>query len=104
MRASKQRNDFSDCIMMILTISEVGSGFKQSMRILDAEEFQLSFIRYRGAYEAALKYSNERIQFGKPISHFAISFKLAEMATENEAADLLIRSASLKLIARSLLP
>ena len=49
----------------------------------------------KGAYEAAIKYSNERIQFGKPISSFqAISFKLAEIATEIEASELLIHKAS----------
>ena len=48
----------------------------------------------RGAFEAALKYSKEREQFGKPISSFqGISFKLADMATEIEAAELLIMNA-----------
>jgi alkylation response protein AidB-like acyl-CoA dehydrogenase len=53
----------------------------------------------RGAYEAALKYSKERQQFGKPISEFqAIAFKLADMATEIEASELLTRqSADLKM-------
>ena len=49
----------------------------------------------RGAYEAALRYSKERVQFGKPISSFqGISFKLAEMATQIEAAELLTQNAS----------
>ena len=49
----------------------------------------------RGAYEAALKYSKEREQFNQPISNFqGISFKLADMATEIQAAELLIQQAA----------
>src|SRR5690606_1066950 len=49
----------------------------------------------KGAYEAALKYSKERVQFGKPISQFqGISFKLADMATEIEASELLLHKAA----------
>ena len=63
-----------------------------------AEEYLLRALALgiaKGAYEAALAYSKERQQFGQPISSFqGISFKLADMATEIEAADLLIRQAA----------
>ena len=103
MRASETAEMiFQDCIIDDSNrLGEVGSGFKQSMKILDGGRISIAALSLgiaKGAYEAALKYSNERIQFGKPISSFqAISFKLAEMATEIEAADLLIRSASDKI-------
>ena len=103
MRASETAEMiFQDCIIDDSNrLGEVGSGFKQSMKILDGGRISIAALWLgiaKGAYEAALKYSNERIQFGKPISSFqAISFKLAEMATEIEAADLLIRSASDKI-------
>jgi len=103
MRASETAEMiFQDCIIDDFNrLGEVGSGFKQSMKILDGGRISIAALSLgiaKGAYEAALKYSNERIQFGKPISSFqAISFKLAEMATEIEAADLLIRSASDKI-------
>ena len=103
MRASETAEMiFQDCIIDDSNrLGEVGSGFKQSMRILDGGRISIAALSLgiaKGAYEAALKYSNERIQFGKTISSFqAISFKLAEMATEIEAADLLIRSASDKI-------
>ena len=49
----------------------------------------------KGAYEAALKYAQEREQFGKSISKFqAIGFKLADMATEIEASELLLHKAA----------
>ena len=68
------------------------------MKILDGGRISIAALSLgiaKGAYEAALKYSNERIQFGKPISSFqAISFKLAEIATEIEASELLIHKAS----------
>mgnify|MGYP001350727221 FL=1 len=103
MRASETAEMiFQDCIIDDSNrLGEVGEGFKQSMKILDGGRISIAALSLgiaKGAYEAALKYSNERIQFGKPISSFqAISFKLAEMATEIEAADLLIRSASDKI-------
>ncbi len=74
-------------------IGEVGMGFIQAMQILDGGRISIAALSCgvaRGAYEAALKYSKEREQFGKPISNFqAIAFKLADMATEVEAAELL---------------
>jgi alkylation response protein AidB-like acyl-CoA dehydrogenase len=74
-------------------IGQVGMGFKQAMQILDGGRISIAALSCgvaRGAYEAALKYSKEREQFGNPISNFqAIAFKLADMATQVEAAQLL---------------
>ena len=74
-------------------VGEVGQGFKQAMQILDGGRISIAALSCgvaRGAYEASVKYAKEREQFGKPISHFqAIAFKLADMATEVEAAELL---------------
>jgi len=74
-------------------IGEVGQGFVQAMQILDGGRISIAALSCgvaRGAYEASVKYAKEREQFGKPISHFqAIAFKLADMATEVEAAELL---------------
>ncbi len=79
-------------------IGEIGEGFIQSMKILDGGRISIAALSLgvaKGAYEAALKYSKERVQFGKPISHFqGISFKLAEMATDIEAAELLTHKAA----------
>ena len=72
---------------------EVGKGFKQAMQVLDGGRISIAALSCgvaRGAYEAALKYSKEREQFGQSISKFqAIGFKLADLATEIEAAELL---------------
>lgn len=74
-------------------IGEVGQGFKQAMQILDGGRISIAALSCgvaRGAYESAVKYSKEREQFGQSISNFqAISFKLADMATQVEAAELL---------------
>lgn len=74
-------------------IGEVGQGFKQAMQVLDGGRISIAALSCgvaRGAFEAAVKYSKEREQFGQPISKFqAIAFKLADMATEIEAAELL---------------
>jgi len=74
-------------------IGEVGMGFVQAMQILDGGRISIAALSCgvaRGAYEASVKYSKEREQFGKSISNFqAIAFKLADMATEVEAAELL---------------
>ncbi|MEZ4938275.1 MAG: acyl-CoA dehydrogenase family protein [Crocinitomicaceae bacterium] len=74
-------------------IGEVGMGFIQAMKVLDGGRISIAALSCgvaRGAYEAALKYAQEREQFGKPIASFqAIGFKLADMATEVEAAELL---------------
>lgn len=74
-------------------LGEVGDGFKQSLKVLDGGRISIASLGLgiaKGAYEAALQYSKERHQFDKPISSFqAISFKLADMATEIAAAELL---------------
>lgn len=74
-------------------LGDIGDGFKQSMKVLDGGRISIASLSLgiaKGAYEAALKYSQERHQFDKPISSFqGISFKLADMATEIQAADLL---------------
>jgi alkylation response protein AidB-like acyl-CoA dehydrogenase len=68
------------------------------MKILDGGRISIAALSLgvaKGAYEASLKYSKERVQFGKPISKFqGISFKLADMATEIEAAELLTHKAA----------
>ncbi|MGZ5255927.1 MAG: acyl-CoA dehydrogenase family protein [Flavitalea sp.] len=74
-------------------LGEVGDGFRQAMVVLDGGRISIASLSLgiaKGAYEAALKYSQERHQFDKPISSFqGISFKLADMYTEIQAADLL---------------
>lgn len=74
-----------------------GEGFIQSMKILDGGRISIASLALgiaKGAYEAAVKYSKERHQFGQPIAQFqGISFKLADMATKIEAAELLTRQA-----------
>ncbi|NNJ89959.1 MAG: acyl-CoA dehydrogenase, partial [Eudoraea sp.] len=79
-------------------LGEVGDGFIQSMKILDGGRISIGALSLgisKGAYEAALKYSKEREQFGRPISSFqGISFKLADMATEIEASELLLHKAA----------
>jgi alkylation response protein AidB-like acyl-CoA dehydrogenase len=74
-------------------LGNIGEGFKQSLKVLDGGRISIASLSLgiaKGAYDAALKYSQERYQFDKPIASFqGISFKLADMATEIEAADLL---------------
>ena len=82
-------------------LGEVGMGFVQAMQILDGGRISIAALSCgiaRGAYEASVKYAKEREQFGKPIAQFqAIAFKLADMATEIEAAELLtFQAADLK--------
>jgi alkylation response protein AidB-like acyl-CoA dehydrogenase len=78
-------------------LGEVGDGFRQALKILDGGRISIAALALgiaKGAYEASLKYSQERHQFDKPISQFqGIAFKLADMATEIEAADMLIQYA-----------
>lgn len=78
-------------------LGNVGDGFKQAMKILDGGRISIASLSLgiaKGAYEAAKKYSKERYQFDQPISNFqGISFKLADMATEIAAAELLILQA-----------
>lgn len=79
-------------------LGNVGEGFKQSLKVLDGGRISIAALALgiaKGAYEAALQYSRERHQFDQPISHFqGISFKLADMATEIMAAELLILQAA----------
>ncbi len=103
MRASETAQImFEDCrIHRDQMIGEEGMGFIQAMKILDGGRISIAALSLgiaKGAYEAAVQYSKEREQFGQPISSFqGISFKLAQMATKIEAAELLIRkSADLK--------
>lgn len=82
-------------------IGAVGNGFKQAMKILDGGRISIAALGIgiaKGAYEAALQYAKERHQFDQPIANFqGISFKLADMATEIMAADLLVwQSCALK--------
>jgi alkylation response protein AidB-like acyl-CoA dehydrogenase len=78
-------------------MGEVGEGFKQAMKVLDGGRISIAALSLgiaKGAYEAAVKYSKERYQFDQPIANFqGVSFKLADMATEIAAADLLIHQA-----------
>ena len=100
MRASETAElVFDNCrISDAQRMGEVGSGFKQAMKVLDGGRISIAALSLgiaKGAYEAALKYSKERYQFDQPISNFqAISFKLADMAVKIEAAELLIYQAA----------
>ncbi len=82
-------------------LGKEGDGFVQAMKVLDGGRISIAALSCgiaRGAYECSLKYAKEREQFGRPIAAFqAISFKLADMATECEAAELLtFKAADLK--------
>lgn len=74
-------------------LGNIGDGFRQALKVLDGGRISIASLSLgiaKGAYEAALKYSQERHQFDKPISSFqSIAFKLADMATEIQAAELL---------------
>ncbi|MFM8433633.1 MAG: acyl-CoA dehydrogenase [Bacteroidota bacterium] len=103
MRASETAElVFEDCrIPDSNVLGEAGDGFVQAMKVLDGGRISIASLSIgiaKGAFEAALKYSRERQQFGKPISDFqAIGFKLADMATKIEAAELLtLQAAHLK--------
>lgn len=81
------------CITDASRLGEIGDGFKQAMKVLDGGRISIASLSLgiaKGAYEAALQYAQERHQFDKPIASFqGISFKLADMATEIQAAELL---------------
>jgi alkylation response protein AidB-like acyl-CoA dehydrogenase len=100
MRASETAELFFDnCrIPDANRLGDIGQGFIQSMKILDGGRISIGALSLgiaKGAYEASLKYSKERYQFGKAISEFqAIAFKLADMATEIEASELLLHKAA----------
>jgi len=90
---------FEDCrIPAGNLLGEVGDGFVQSMKVLDGGRISIAALSLgiaKGAYQASVKYAKEREQFGQPIAHFqAIGFKLADMATEIEAAELLTYQAA----------
>lgn len=95
MRASETAEMiFENCVIPDSNrLGEVGDGFKQSLAILDGGRISIASLSLgiaKGAYEAALQYAQERHQFDKPIASFqGISFKLADMATEIQAAELL---------------
>lgn len=100
MRASETAEMiFDNCrIHKSQVLGAEGEGFVQSMKILDGGRISIAALSLgiaKGAYEASVKYSKERHQFGQPISSFqGISFKLADMATTIEAAELLTRQAA----------
>lgn len=100
MRASETAEViFDNCVVSKdAVLGEVGHGFIQAMKILDGGRISIGTLALgiaKGAFEAAVKYSKERQQFGKTISTFqAISFKLADMATQIEAAELLLYQAA----------
>jgi len=99
MRASETAEMiFDQCVVSDeQRLGEVGDGFKQAMKILDGGRISIAALSMgiaRGAYEAALQYAQERQQFDQPISKFqSIAFKLADMATKIEGAELLVRQA-----------
>ena len=100
MRASETAElIFDNCrIPHANVLGNVGDGFIQAMKVLDGGRISIAALSLgiaKGAYQSALQYSKEREQFGKPISRFqAIAFKLADMATEIEASELLIYRAA----------
>jgi len=93
---------FEDCVIPADNlVGKEGDGFIDAMRVLDGGRISIAALSLgiaQGAFEAALKYSKERKQFGRPISDFqAIQWKLTDMATEIDAARLLtLRAASMK--------
>jgi alkylation response protein AidB-like acyl-CoA dehydrogenase len=93
---------FEDCVVPAENLlGKEGGGFIDAMRVLDGGRISIAALSLgmaQGAYEAALNYSKERKQFGKAIGEFqAIQWKLADMATEIDAARLLtMRAASMK--------
>jgi alkylation response protein AidB-like acyl-CoA dehydrogenase len=79
-------------------LGKEGEGFKQAMKVLDGGRISIAALSLgiaKGAFEAAVAYAKERHQFGQPIANFqGIAFKLADMATEIEAAELLLMQAA----------
>ena len=99
MRASETAElIFDNCrIHQSQVLGKEGDGFVQAMKILDGGRISIASLALgiaKGAYEASVKYAKERQQFGQPIANFqGIAFKLADMATKIEAAELLTRQA-----------
>jgi alkylation response protein AidB-like acyl-CoA dehydrogenase len=95
MRASETAEMiFENCVVPdVNRLGNIGDGFKQSMKVLDGGRISIASLSLgiaKGAYDASLQYAQERHQFDKPIASFqGISFKLADMATEIQAAELL---------------
>lgn len=109
MRASETAEMiFDNCVVSdSQRLGEVGDGFRQALKILDGGRISIAALSVgiaKGAYEAAKQYAKERYQFDQPIANFqGISFKLADMATEIMASDLLIyNSCRLKEIGKKL--
>ncbi|MBL0024842.1 MAG: acyl-CoA dehydrogenase family protein [Saprospiraceae bacterium] len=100
MRASETAEMiFENCrVHKSQVLGKVGEGFIQAMKILDGGRISIAALSLgiaKGAYEASVKYAKEREQFGHPIANFqAIAFKLADMATKIQAAELLVRKAA----------
>ncbi len=101
MRASETASLFFDnCrVHKSQMIGDIGTGFVQALKLLDGGRISIAALSLgiaRGAYECALKYAQEREQFNKPIFEFQdVSFKLADMATEIEASELLVQHAAM---------
>ena len=90
---------FEDCrVPKSAILGELGEGFIQAMKVLDGGRISIAALSLgiaKGAYEAAVKYSLEREQFGQAISRFqAIAFKISDMAVKIEASELLTRKAA----------
>ncbi len=103
MRASETAElIFENCrVHKSQVLGNVGDGFKQAMKVLDGGRISIAALSLgigKGALDASVKYAKERQQFGQPIANFqGIAFKLADMATEYEAAELLtFQAADLK--------
>ncbi len=100
MRASETTElIFDNCrIADAQRLGEVGEGFKQAMKILDGGRISIAALALgiaKGAFEASVKYAREREQFDQPIANFqAIQWKLADMATQIETAELMINQAA----------
>ncbi|MEO6538538.1 MAG: acyl-CoA dehydrogenase family protein [Ferruginibacter sp.] len=89
---------FDNCIVSDeQRMGEVGEGFKQSMKVLDGGRISIAALSLgiaKGAYEASVQYAKERYQFDQPIANFqGIAFKLADMATKIQCAELLLNQA-----------
>jgi len=100
MRASETAElIFTDCkVHKSQMLGKEGDGFVQALKVLDGGRISIASLALgiaKGALEASIKYAKERQQFGKPLADFqAISFKIADMATKIEAAELLILQAA----------
>ena len=99
MRASETAEMiFDNCIVCDeQRMGEIGAGFKQSMKVLDGGRISIAALSLgiaKGAYEASVQYAKERHQFDQPIANFqGIAFKLADMATKIQCAELLLNQA-----------